>query len=186
MEDKNWIHTLFSFIYMSTATSHSIVAYCWPTMLRPLICALRPMQTEATSHNIVACCWGVLVNNAASVCMGLKSLTGFKLYSTTVNKCHIVVVPCKRAQHVGPNNVGCCWPTMLRPFAWPLRKIRLPPSYRQPPQCIVRVMYLQTAMQNWKYPVKEKNNVPNFQCDLESKLDIFVLSAQCECDSKPR
>ena len=56
-------------------------------MLRPLICALRPMQTDATSHNIVACCWGVLVNNAASVCMGLKSLTGFKLYSTTVNKC---------------------------------------------------------------------------------------------------
>ena len=30
------------------------------------------MQTDATSDNIVACCWGVLANNVASVCMGLK------------------------------------------------------------------------------------------------------------------
>ena len=29
---------------------------------------------------------------------------------------NIVVVPCKRTQDVGPNNVAC-WPTMLRPFA---------------------------------------------------------------------
>ena len=36
-------------------------------------------------------------------------LTGFKLYATSAN---IVVVPCKRTQHVGPNNVVCCWPTM--------------------------------------------------------------------------
>ena len=43
-----------------------------------------------------------------------KSLTGFKLYATSAN---IVVVPCKRTQHVCPNNVACCWPTMLRPFA---------------------------------------------------------------------
>ena len=48
---------------------------------------------------------------------GPKSLTGFKLYTTTAN---IVVIPCKRTQHVGPNNVVCCWPTMLRPFAGPL------------------------------------------------------------------
>ena len=33
---------------------------------------LRPMQTDSTSHNIVACCWGILANNVASVCMGLK------------------------------------------------------------------------------------------------------------------
>ena len=33
---------------------------------------------------------------------------------------NIVVVPCKRTQLVGPNNVACCWPTMLRPFAWAL------------------------------------------------------------------
>ena len=24
---------------------------------------------------------------------------------------------------VGPNNVGCCWPTVLRPFAWALMRI---------------------------------------------------------------
>ena len=28
------------------------------------------------------------------------------------------LVPCKRTQHVGPNSVVCCWPTILRPFAW--------------------------------------------------------------------
>ena len=76
------------------------------------------MQTDATSHNIVVCCWGfwgVLANNVASVCMhGPKSLTGFKQCATSAN---IVVAPCKRTQHVGPNNVACCWPTMLRPFA---------------------------------------------------------------------
>ena len=49
---------------------------------------------------------------------GPKRLTGFKLYATSVN---IVVVPCKRTQHAGPNNVACCWPTMLLPFAWALR-----------------------------------------------------------------
>ena len=46
---------------------------------------------------------------------GSKSLTGFKVYATSAN---IVVVPFKRTQHVGSNNVACCWPTMLRPFAW--------------------------------------------------------------------
>ena len=41
---------------------------------------------------------------------------------------NIVVVPCKKMQHVGPNNVACCRPTMLHPFAqafeefvWPAR-----------------------------------------------------------------
>ena len=76
--------------------------------------AERPMQTDATSHNIVACRWGF----GQQCCVrlhGPKSLTGFKLYATSAN---IVVVPCKRTQqHVGPNNVACCWPTMLRLFA---------------------------------------------------------------------
>ena len=34
---------------------------------------------------------------------GPKRLTGFKLYATAAN---IVVVPCKRTQHVGRNNVA--------------------------------------------------------------------------------
>ena len=41
----------------------------------------------------------------------LKSLSGFKLCATTRNRV------CKRTQHVTSNNVGSCWPTMLRPFA---------------------------------------------------------------------
>ena len=38
---------------------------------------------------------------------GPKSLTGFKLYATSTN---IVVVPCKRTQHVGSNNYARFWP----------------------------------------------------------------------------
>ena len=37
---------------------------------------------------------------------------------------NIIVVPCKRTQHVGSNNVACRWPTMLRLFAWAFLKIR--------------------------------------------------------------
>ena len=29
---------------------------------------------------------------------------------------------CKRSQHVGPNNVESCWPTMLRAFARAFRQ----------------------------------------------------------------
>ena len=74
---------------------------------------------NTTSHNIIACCWGFLTNTVVPVYMGLKSLTGFKLYATSAN---IVVVPCKRTQQVGPNNVACCWPKMLRPFPWPINE----------------------------------------------------------------
>ena len=48
-------------------------------------------------------------------------MTSFKLHPTTSNKSqrhattHNMV--CKRSQHVGPNNVASCWPTMLRAFA---------------------------------------------------------------------
>ena len=45
-----------------------------------------------------------------------QSLTSFKLYTTSIYHA------CKWAQHVGPKNVACCWPTMLRPFAWALRR----------------------------------------------------------------
>ena len=57
-------------------------------------------------------------HNNGSVGLVAQSLTGFKLSATSAN---IIVVPCKRTQHVGLNNV-CCWPTMLRPFAWDLNK----------------------------------------------------------------
>ena len=46
---------------------------------------------------------------------GPKSLISFKRQATSAN---IVVVPCKRTQHVGPIKVACWCLTMLRPFAW--------------------------------------------------------------------
>ena len=48
-------------------------------------------------------------------------MTSFKLHPTTSNKSqqhattHNMV--CKRSQHVGPNNVASCWPTMMQAFA---------------------------------------------------------------------
>ena len=53
---------------------------------------------------------------------GPKSLTGFKLYATSANRCQHCCgsMQTDATSHniVGPNNVGCCWPTMLGPFAW--------------------------------------------------------------------
>ena len=53
---------------------------------------------------------------------GPKSLTGFKLYATSANKCQHCCgsMQTDATSHniVGPNNVGCCWPTFLGPFAW--------------------------------------------------------------------
>ena len=57
-------------------------------------------------------------NNSRQCCVrlyGAKILTGFKLCATTWNRVS------KQMQHVTSNNVGSCWPTMLRPFAWGLR-----------------------------------------------------------------
>jgi len=51
--------------------------------------------------------------------MGINKVTSF--HPTTSNKSqqhaatHKMV--CKRSQHVEPNNVSSCWPTMLRAFA---------------------------------------------------------------------
>ena len=72
------------------------------------------------TQQVTTCCWGFLANNVASVCMGLK-VSPISHYTQQVpTSANIVVVPCKPTQHVGPNNVACCWPTTLRPFAWAL------------------------------------------------------------------
>ena len=71
------------------------------------------VKSHANERNKSQHCCVLLANNVASVLSGPKTLNGFKLYATSAN---IVVVPCKRTQHVGPNNVACCWPTMLRLF----------------------------------------------------------------------
>ena len=56
---------------------------------------------------------------------GPKSLTGFKLYVTSANRCQHCCgsMQTDATSHniVGPNNVGCCWLTMLGPFAWAFR-----------------------------------------------------------------
>ena len=80
--------------------------------------SLRSMQTDAISNNIVTCWLGFLANNVASVCMDLKVWPVSNYMQQMPTSDNIVVVSCKRTQHVGPNNVACCWPTMLRPFAW--------------------------------------------------------------------
>ena len=53
---------------------------------------------------------------------GPQSLTGFKLYATSANKCQHCCgsMQTDATSHniVDPNKVGCCWPTMLGPSAW--------------------------------------------------------------------
>ena len=88
-------------------------------------------------RNVVGCtvkrtqhCWTNLRwprNNRNVGTCWLWSLTSFKLHPTTSNKSqqhattHNMV--CKRSQHVGPNNVASCWPTMLRAFARAFRPV---------------------------------------------------------------
>ena len=50
---------------------------------------------------------------------GQRTIEMSVVVTQKVSKSAVVVVdPCKRTQHVGPNNVACCLPTMSRPFAW--------------------------------------------------------------------
>ena len=95
---------------------------------------LRPVQTLATLlANKTQHCWAQHVGSVCTPCCVLLrvvatsvevvgwSLTIFKLHPTTSNKSqqhsttHNMV--CKGSQHVGPNNVASCWPTMLRASA---------------------------------------------------------------------
>ena len=72
---------------------------------------------------------GVIGQQCCARLHGPKSLTGFKLYATSANKCQHCCgsMQTDATSHniVGPNNVGCCWPTMLGLFAWAL-KVMLP------------------------------------------------------------
>ena len=72
-----------------------------------------PNMLRAFARHVVCCCDLLEVVG--------WSLTSFKHHPTTSNKLqqhattHNIV--CKRSQHVGPNIVASCWPTMLRAFA---------------------------------------------------------------------
>ena len=96
------------------------------------------MQTLATLlANKTQHCWAQHVASVYTPCCVLLRLVGscwmkfdqFQTSSNTSNKAqqhattHNMV--CKRSQHVGPNNVASCWPTMLRAFAWALRKPKI-------------------------------------------------------------
>ena len=63
-------------------------------------------KAHANGRNKSQYCYMLLGVFGQQCCVrlhGHKSLTGFKLYATSANN---VVVPCKRTQHVGPNNVA--------------------------------------------------------------------------------
>ena len=102
-------------IWANDVTSPINAGSCWPKMLRPfsrgfsLDSFMSKAPCKRTKH-----CWPTTPNIDGSCCIRLheaKSLTRFKLCSTTCNRV------CKRTQHVTPNNIGSCWPTMLRSFA---------------------------------------------------------------------
>ena len=92
-----------------------------PTMLRPFAWAQKFDRFQTIRSKCQHCCGSTQTDATCwpqQCCVrlhGPKSLIGFKLYAASAN---IVVVPRKRTQHVGPNNVACCWPTMLRSFTW--------------------------------------------------------------------
>ena len=121
------------------ATSHYIVACCWGFLANNVASVCTGLkvwpksnytQQVPTSANIVvvpcktdATCWAqeccvLLSNNVASVCMGLKAWSKSNYTQQVPTSANTVVVPCERTPNVGPKNVACCWPTMLRPFAW--------------------------------------------------------------------
>ena len=77
-----------------------------------------PCKRTQQVTTLLRVCWGFLANNVTSVCMGLKVWPVSNYTQQVPTSANIVVVPCKRTQHVGPNNVACCWPTMLHPFEW--------------------------------------------------------------------
>ena len=94
---------------------HCIVGRIQPISLcKPCVMSVRgPAMLEELYKRILHCC-ATLRRSRNKRNVGsfwLRSLTGFKSCATTCN------MVCKRTKHVTSNNVGSCWPTMLRPFA---------------------------------------------------------------------
>ena len=67
------------------------------------------MQTDATTPNIIAPTMLRVVASVLQWCANGRNNS--QQHATTCDRV------CKRTQHVMSNNVGSCWPTMLRPFA---------------------------------------------------------------------
>ena len=65
---------------------------------------MKKYQCQGTCKSQHCCVMlGVFGQQCCARLHGPKSLTSFKLCATSAN---IVVLPCKRTQHVGPNNVA--------------------------------------------------------------------------------
>ena len=88
-----------STVLKARANARNIVGQQDATLLSPTCCGrLHTMLC------VVATCWKLLDE--------VWPLSNFiQQVATTHN------MVCKRSQHVGPNNVASCWPTMLRAFA---------------------------------------------------------------------
>ena len=67
-------------------------------------CALSSINANLCGTTTLNCVCNFRESN---ICHACSSIFG----------CHITKGPCNRSQHVGPNNVVSCWPTMLRAFA---------------------------------------------------------------------
>ena len=95
-------------------------------VILPLI-TLKAHANECNKCQQIPILLGVVGQQCCVRLHGPKSLTGFKLYATSANKCQHCCgsMQMDAASHniVGPNNVGCCWPTMLGPFAWAFSRL---------------------------------------------------------------
>ena len=77
------------------------------------------VRLRADGRNNSQQCWELLAKNVASVCTGLKvwPVLNFAQQHATTSINMQQGVQKKKTQHVTSNNVGSCWPKMLRPFA---------------------------------------------------------------------
>ena len=62
-------------------------------------------------------------NNVASICTGLKVWLVSNFAQQRTKASNNMQQGVKQTQHVTCNNVGSCWPTMLRPFARSIRHL---------------------------------------------------------------
>ena len=94
--------------------------------MREVVCAyLHFLKVHANGRNKrkqVTTMLGVAGQQCCVRLHGPKSLTSFKLHATSANKCQhccgSMQMDATSHNFAGLNNVVCCWPTMLGPFAW--------------------------------------------------------------------
>ena len=76
------------------------------------IIAMRVLKHFHETNIVVICATlrRLQINkNVGTCCVKVRPVSNYTQQVPT--NANIVVVPCKRTQHVGPSNVACCWPT---------------------------------------------------------------------------